>query len=55
MYSFSIQQPDNMNGHEAHSIGIHHALAGYAKDYKKRMFVFKLITADWSVYYIQVK
>ncbi|XP_066936401.1 PH and SEC7 domain-containing protein-like isoform X2 [Clytia hemisphaerica] len=48
-------KPDNMNGHEAHSIGIHHALAGYAKDYKKRMFVFKLISADWSVYYLQVK
>ena len=40
---------------EPFTIGIHHSLAGYAKDYKKRAYVFKLITADWSVYYLQVK
>ena len=44
-----------MTSVEPFSIGIHHSLAGYAKDYKKRAYVFKLITADWSVYYLQVK
>ncbi|XP_047128258.1 PH and SEC7 domain-containing protein 4 isoform X1 [Hydra vulgaris] len=44
---------DSMN--DVHSVGIHHALAGYAKDYKKRAYVFKIIAADWSVYYIQAK
>ena len=44
-----------MTSVEPFTIGIHHSLAGYAKDYKKRAYVFKLITADWSVYYLQVK
>lgn len=48
-------KPESINSHEPQAIGIHHCLAGYAKDYKKRAYVFKLITSDWSVYYIQAK
>jgi len=48
-------KPENIHTSEPYTIGIHHSLAGYAKDYKKRAHVFKLITSYWSVYYIQVK
>lgn len=48
-------KPDNINAHEPQSIGVHHCLAGFAKDYKKRAFIFKLITADWKVLYFQAK
>eukprot|EP00795_Rhopilema_esculentum_P012669 gene12669-3379_t len=37
------------------SIGIHHSLAGPATDYRKRNFVFKLITADWRVFLFEAK
>jgi len=48
-----LQKPEKGQGE--YSIGIHHSLAGFATEYKKRQFVFKLITADWRVFMFEVK
>ncbi|CAB3987187.1 PH and SEC7 domain-containing 1-like isoform X2, partial [Paramuricea clavata] len=37
------------------SLGVHHAFASPAFDYKKKSFVFRFITADWKVLLFQAR